>query len=112
MIDEPKKVIRTMEIQSVELTIQLDEAFYNDLMVDKKKIDEKMGEVIPLGEHIMQTINTLLKVNHELGKTCEQQDQVIKMFLSLPNITAEKIEELEEESEKLDFEKHPEGMYG
>ena len=110
-MDEVKVKKKVVEHEVVELTIEMDKQFYDNMMEAKKKVAEQRGFDITTGEYIVEAMDDMVKMIDQLSKKVNELGTALQYQQGLPQVIERESEQELEPGTPVKDEPAPEQMY-
>jgi len=114
MSEEIKRKKKQVEVDVVELTIELDADFFDNMEKAKKQVAQQRGYDVSYGEYIQEAMEDLVKMVEDYSNKLIDASEIIKQQDdALGNPTPEEWEKRRaKEESKEDDKEVPEELYG
>jgi hypothetical protein len=109
MVDEVKVKKKQIEKEVVEVTVEMDKQFFDNMMKSKAEVAEKRGFDITIGEYIVEAMDDMVRMIDDLAKKVNALNTQMQYQQGMP-VVKENAEE-PEPGTHVSEEPAPEGMY-
>jgi hypothetical protein len=109
MVDEVKVKKKQIEKEVVEVTVEMDKQFFDNMMKSKADVAEKRGYDVTIGEYIVEAMDDMVRMIDDLSKKVNALGAQVQYQQGMPVVKEN--EQEPEPGTHVTEEPAPEGMY-